>query len=144
MATTATITVSSDIASSALSLSKTKVIKKAGTDTDYAKTTGLTRITTSGTPANAVILNSGDTAGNFGAVAGGGDVITKGKVYITNVNARGDGSEYVHILLGTVEIGRLYGGDFMFIPWDGGAGNDLEITPSAATSTTLEYCVFYE
>ena len=143
MATTATITVSSDIASSALSLSKSKVIKKAGTDTDYAKTTGLTRITTAAT-ANVVILNSEDTGGNYGASAGGGDVINKGKVYITNVNARGDGSEYVHILLGTVEIGRLYGGDFMFIPWDGGAGNDLEITPSAATSTTIEYCVFFE
>jgi len=143
MATTATITVSSDIASSALSLSKSKVIKKAGTDTDYAMTTGLTRITTTAT-ANVVILNSGDTAGNFGATAAGGDVITKGKVYITNINARGDGSEWVHVLLGTVEIGRLYGGDFMFIPWDGGAGNDLELTPSAATSTTVEYCVFYE
>ena len=143
MATTATITVSSDIASSALSLSKSKVIKKAGTDTDFAKTTGLTRITTAAT-ANVVILNSGDTAGNFGAVAAGGDVITKGKVYITNINARGDGSEYVTVLLGTVEIGRLYGGDFMFIPWDGGAGNDLELTPSAVTSTTVEYCVFFE
>jgi len=143
MATTATITVSSDIASSAISLSKSKVIKKAGTDSDYAMTTGLTRITTAAT-ANVVILNSGDTAGNFGATAAGGDVITKGKVYITNINARGDGSEWVHVLLGTVEIGRLYGGDFMFIPWDGGAGNDLELTPSAATSTTVEYCVFYE
>ena len=143
MATTARITVSSDIASSNLSLSKTKVIKKAGTDTDYAKTTGLTRLTTS-TGSNTVFLNSADTAGNFGAAAGGGDVITKGKVYITNINARGDGSKFVTILLGAVEIGRLYGGDFMFLPWDGGGGNDLEFTVSDTTETTLEYCVFYE
>ena len=143
MATTATITVSSDIASSVLSLSKSKVLKKAGTDSDYEKTTGLTRLTTA-TGANTVFLNSGDTAGNFGAVAGGGDVITNGKVYITNLNARGDGSKFVTILLGTVEIGRLYGGDFMFLPWDGGGGNDLEFTANDTTSTVLEYCVFYQ
>ena len=143
MATTATITVSSDIASSVLSLSKSKVLKKAGTDSDYEKTTGLTRFTTA-TGTNTVFLNSGDTAGNFGAVAGGGDVITKGKVYITNLNARGDGSKFVTILLGAVEIGRLYGGDFMFLPWDGGGGNDLEFTANDTTSTVLEYCVFYE
>ena len=143
MATTTTITVSSDIGGSALSLSKTKVLKKAGTDTDFAMTTGLTRFTTA-TGSNTVFLNSGDTAGNFGAIAGGGDVITKGKVYVTNLNARGDGSKYVTILLGTREIGRLYGGDFMFLPWDGGGGNDLEFTANDTTSTTIEYCVFYE
>ena len=29
-------------------------------------------------------------------------------------------------------------------PWDGGAGNDIEITPSSSTDTTLEYILFYE
>ena len=43
-----------------------------------------------------------------------------------------------------VEIGRLYGGDWAFLPFEGGAGNDVEITPSSTTDTTLEYIVFYE
>ena len=140
--TTATLTVSSDIASSALSLSKTKILKKAGTDTDFAKTTGLIRVTTA-TGANTVLIDSANAAANYGAASGASDTITKGKVYITNLNAR-EAAKYVTILLADVEIGRLYGGDFMFIPWDGGAGNDLELTPSAVTSTTVEYCVFFE
>jgi hypothetical protein len=31
----------------------------------------------------------------------------------------------------------------MFLPWEGGSGNDLEVTPSSTTDTTLEYIVFY-
>jgi|21_taG_2_1085346.scaffolds.fasta_scaffold00864_15 hypothetical protein len=141
--TTATLTVSSDIASSALSLSKTKILKKAGTDTDFAYTTGLVRLTTA-TGSNTILLNSAEATANYGAASGGSNLITKGKVYITNLNARGDGSKFVTILLADVEIGRLYGGDFMFIPWDGGGGNDLEFTANDTTSTTIEYCVFYE
>jgi hypothetical protein len=140
--TTATLTVSSDIADSVLSLSKSKVLKKAGTDTDFAYTTGLVRLTTA-TGSNTVLLDSANAAANYGYASGGSNTITKGKVYITNLNDR-EAAKYVTILLGTVEIGRLYGGDFAFIPWDGGAGNDLEFTVSDTTSTTIEYCVFYE
>ena len=43
-----------------------------------------------------------------------------------------------------MEIGRLYGGDWMFIPLSGGSGKDIEFTASDTTETTLEYCVFYE
>ena len=70
--------------------------------------------------------------------------IDRGKVFIQNLNDRGDGTKYVTVLLTAVEIGRLYGGDWMFIPWDGGDGNDLEITPSSTTDTTLEYILFYQ
>jgi len=66
------------------------------------------------------------------------------KVFIKNHNDRGDGSKFVNILLTTVEIGRLYGGDWMFFPWNATDGKDIEITPSDATETTLEYTVFYE
>ena len=41
------------------------------------------------------------------------------------------------------EIGRLYGGDWMFIPW--GAANtssDIMIAPSVATDMTVEFMVF--
>jgi len=66
------------------------------------------------------------------------------KVYIRNINDRGDGTKYVNILLAAVEIGRLYGGDWMFFPWSGGSGKDVEFTASDTTETTLEYMVFYE
>ena len=66
------------------------------------------------------------------------------KVYIKNHNDRGDGTKFVNILLAAVEIGRLYGGDWMFIPWCAASGKDIEFTASDATETTLEYTCFYE
>jgi hypothetical protein len=38
-------------------------------------------------------------------------------------------------------IGRLYGGDWMFIPYDGGADITLD---SNAVNMTLEHMVIYE
>jgi len=136
--TTALISLSSDIGDSMLSLSNRTVLTTAGTDTGVTKTTGLSRIETSATD-NVILFDSGESTSTAGTNA-----ITSGKLYIQNLNDRGDGTKYVTLLLGTVEIGRLYGGDFAFIPWSGGAGNDLEITPSSTTDTTLEYVMFYE
>ena len=137
--TTATITLaSSDIADSNFSVSNTATLTNVGTDTGVTKTTGLARIETSAT-TNVVLFDSGEST----SIAGTG-AITKGKLFMQNLNARGDGSKFVPVLLGTVELGRLYGGDWMFCPWDGGSGNDLEITPSSTTDTTLEYILFYE
>ena len=134
--TTATITLaSSDIADSSISISNTATLTNVGTATGVTKTTGLTRIETSAT-TNLVVLDSGATTR--------AQTITKGKIFMQNLNARGDGSKYVTVLQGTVEIGRLYGGDWCFFPWDGGAGNDIEITPSSSTDTTIEYIAFYE
>ena len=66
------------------------------------------------------------------------------KVYIKNCNDRGDGTKYVTILIVDKEIGRLYGGDWMFIPYSGGSGKDIEFTASDTTETVLEYALFYE
>ena len=140
--TTATITLSSsDIADSSFSVSNTATLTLAGNDTGVTKTTGLTRVTTSAT-SNVVLLDSSATGGV--QVAANATDIDKGKVFIQNLNERGDGSKYVTVLLTAVEIGSLYGGDWMFIPWDGGDGNDVEITPSSTTDTTLEYMLFYQ
>ena len=139
--TTATITLSSsDIADNNFSISNTATLTNAGTDTGMTKTTGLTRVTTSAT-SNVVLLDSSATGGV--QVAANATDIDKGKVFIQNLNDRGDGSKYVTVLLQTIVIGRLYGGDWMFFPWQGGTGNDVEITPSSTTDTTLEYVAFY-
>ena len=137
--TTATITLnSSDMMDSAISLSNTATLTNAGTDTGVTKTTGLTRLTTSSV-SNVVLLNSGASGGLQEQ-----ETMTGGKVFIQNLNDRGDGTKYVTVLLTAVEIGRLYGGDWCFFPWAGSTGKDVEITPSSTTDTTLEYCVFYE
>ena len=138
--TTATITLaSSDIMDSALSISNTATLYTAGTNTGLTETTGLSRLKTS-SGNNTLLLDFGLTSG----VAANVTADKSAKVYIKNINDRGDGTKYVNILLVTREIGRLYGGVWMFIPWGGGSGKDIEFTASDSTETTLEYCVFYE
>ena len=134
--TTATITLSSaDISDNNLSISNTATLTTAGTDTGVTKTTGLTRVVLADSAAVTLIDAGAATRLN---------TIAKGKIYITNLNARGDGTKFVTLEMHGHEIGRLYGGDFAFFPFDGGAANDILLDPFDATETTLEYIVFYE
>ena len=138
--TTATITLaSSDITDNALSISNTATLTTAGTDTGITETTGLGRKKVASS-SNIVLLDGGLTSG----VAADVTADKSAKVYIKNHNDRGDGTKFVNILLAAVEIGRLYGGDWMFIPWCAASGKDIEFTASDTTETTLEYTCFYE
>ena len=138
--TTATITLaSSDIADNAISISNTATLTTAGTDTGISETTGLGRKKFADN-SNIILLDHGLAGG----IAQDVTADKSAKVYIKNMNDRGDGTKYVNILLAAVEIGRLYGGDWMFIPWSGGGGKDIEFTASDTTETTLEYTCFYE
>lgn len=137
--TTATLTLNSaDMMDNAVSISNTATLTKAGNNTGVTETTGLSRKKTS-TGSNEILLNTDAGAGS--------DVTAQksAKVYIKNINDRGDGTKFVTILLEDTEIGKLYGGDFMFIPWDAtSAGKDIEYTVSDTTETVLEYVCFYE
>jgi hypothetical protein len=138
--TTAQITITSaDIMDNAISVTNTATLTTAGTSTGITETTGLARKKTS-SGSNTILLDSGLAAG----VAADATADKSDKVYIKNCNARGNGTKYVTILLTAVEIGKLYGGDWMFFPWSGGSGKDVEFTASDTTETTLEYMVFYE
>ena len=138
--TTATITINSgDIGDNAISISNTATLTTAGTDTGITETTGISRRKFA-TNSNTILLDWGLTSG----IAEDVTANKSAKVYIRNVNDRGDGTKFVNILLAAVEIGRLYGGDWMFFPWAGGSGKDVEFTASDSTETILEYCVFYE
>ena len=63
------------------------------------------------------------------------------KVYIKNTST--SNSEFVKVELGAsnLSLGFLYGGDFMFIPYDG--ENDIDIDTSDA-NMTVEFLVIYE
>jgi len=138
--TTAAITITStDIMDSPLSISNTSTLTTAGTNTGLVETTGLARKKFASS-SNIILLDHGLTSG----IAADVTADKSAKVYIRNINDRGDGTKYVNILLAAVEIGRLYGGDWMFFPWSGGGGKDVEFTASDTTETTLEYMVFYE
>ena len=138
--TTATITLaSSDIADNAMSISNTATLYTAGTDTGIVETTGLSRKKFA-TDSEFILLDHGLANSQMADVTADKSC----KVYIKNINDRGDGTKYVAVLINSIEIGRLYGGDWMFFPWSGGNNKDVDIDASDATETTLEYCVFYE
>ena len=136
---TASIRLSSrDMMDNAVAITNTATLTKAGNDTGLSETTGLARKKTS-SGSNTILLDTNDTTGS--------DVTASkaAKVYIKNINERGDGTKYVTILLEDTEIGRLYGGDWMFMPWDAtGSGKDIEFTASDTTETTIEYICFFE
>jgi len=150
--TTATITLaSSDIADNAISISNTATLSKAGSTTGLDKTSGLRRRTLAATTSVDLIQLD-----HFQET---GEVITENtaaKVYIKNLGT--STAEHVKVCIGqedadadTEEIGRLYGGDWMFFPWaavwtsaDHNNNEDIYVIPSSGDSVTLEWMVIYE
>jgi hypothetical protein len=138
--TTATITLNStDMMDSPLTISNTSTLYTAGTNTGITETTGLARKKFADA-SEFILLDHGLAQG----IAADVTADKSAKVYIKNMNARGDGSKYIAVLINSIEIGRLYGGDWMFFPWSGGNNKDVDIDASDATETLIEYCVFYE
>ena len=136
--TTAQITLTStDIADNALSISNTMTLTTAGTETGITETTGLARkkIASSSLADLITVANTDVTAAK------------SAKVYIKNTSTATDKYGLVGIgdSSGTpIYIGRLYGGDWMLIPWDANSGEDITMTMSDSTETIIEYMVFFE
>ena len=131
--TTATITLTSaDMMDNSIAISNTMTLTTAGTATGITETTGLARKTfASSSKADLITFDNETIEANKSA-----------KVYIKNTGT--STSKYLLVLINSQEIGRLYGGDWMLIPYAGGSSEDIEIDPSDATATTVEYIVFHE
>ena len=131
--TTAQITLtSSDLLTDSLSLTTTATLYDAGTTTGITQTEGLSRKTT--TSNSQYVLFDAAPATTYGANKAH-------KVYIKNCSTTR--SEYVTVEINSEGIGRLYAGDWMFIPWSTTADtNDIKIAPSVSTSMTIEYMLF--
>ena len=50
----------------------------------------------------------------------------------------------ITVFIQSEELGRLYAGDWMFIPWSAGSSNNVQVAPSVATSMKLEYVLVHE
>ena len=132
--TTATITVSSDILSYPISINKTMTMKKAGTCNGLDETLGLRTKKFNSTTA-AEIATAADLT-NDGAH----------KVYIRNASTNKANFFYVAYnasaaAADTAEtIGKLYGGDWMLMPYNG--STDINVASSTSEVQYLEYMVF--
>ena len=127
--TTASLTLSSGgLTGDALSLSTSTQLTKAGTVTGLDQTTGVARKTFTTTSIQTLIAK-GDFSDDKAH-----------KVYVRNTSTTA--TENLIVTIESQLLGRLYAGDFMFIPFNG--DQDIKITPSVATAMTVEFLVIYE
>ena len=149
MATTAQITLTSDIMPTYGGYSKTMTLTQGGTTTDVDATTGLQRRKLAATTAvDLITMASLLVETEDGAAAGSGAA----KLYVKNIGYKGviDKSVYVSVSLGTTggttqEISRLYGGDWMLIPVTGiDVTSDVVVTPLTNDAVVLEYALYYQ
>ena len=149
----ATINVSSaDLTSSPLELSKTMTMTKAGTSTGLEFTSGLVRRKLTATTAIDLVTVGAQMYGT--PTAAGAN-----KLYIKNTGS--SSTDYVDIAIGSdnadageellattgnskITLGKLFGGDWMLIPFQGSANNDILAIPSTAEVTTIEWMLFFE
>ena len=143
MATTASISITSDITESlTTSVSAEMTMYKADTTIDLEETTGLAQRTFSGNTTQVVLID----VSAFPAITAGGAVAHK--VYIRNTGT--DKTKGFKVFLADAtddveEIGTLYGQDWMLMPWlASDANEDIMVQPSSEEKMTLEYAVFHQ
>jgi len=132
--TTASLTLTStDLFDDSLSISNTSTCYKAGTTIGLDQTTGLTK----------TYVTATQQFDPFPVVKGTTNADENGRVYIANLSE--DETEYIIVTIGDLVIGRLYAGDFMWMPWSPKARhvNDIEITPSVATGMWVEFMAIH-
>jgi hypothetical protein len=140
MATTATITLASDIMSGFSGISNTMTLTEAGTLTDLKETTGYSRKKLSST-SKVDLFTMADTNTTLGV-----DASTGAKVFIKNIGYLGneDKSVGVKVFINSVEIGLLYGGDWLMMPLATTDTEDVEVQPATDDAVVLEWVMFYQ
>tara|TARA_X000001382_G_scaffold20963_1_gene12726 strand:+ start:132 stop:539 length:408 start_codon:yes stop_codon:yes gene_type:complete len=131
---TANVTLNTDI--TGYSASANMTMRKLGSTAGIDNATGISTKKFASTDAVAVIEE--DEVTNSKA----------SKVYMRNTGSSKE--TYFHVAINasaaadttTETIGRLYGGDWMLVPYEG--ATNLNVAPSTANDMTLEYGLFYE
>jgi len=136
MATTTAqlILTSTDLLSDSLSVSAIATLTGAGNSTGLTQSSGLTKKTMSATAAAAIQAGVLYRAGDYTANA-------SNKVYIKNMS--GTAAEFYTVTIDQEEIGRLYAGDWMFMPWNATSGTKrvgtVTIAATWAVGDTWEF-----
>ena len=127
--TTAAVTLSSDLLSDNMSVSATTTCMKAGTTAD-----GLDQM-----EYGYVDVPTGD---QYDLICTTPTASKASKLYLKNHST--DETYYIAITQNAQAIGRLYGGDWMFIPADfHDAAGDIAITANGGTNKIC-YALFHE
>jgi len=130
MATTAAVTLTSDLLSDEMSVSATTTCVKAGTLSDSLDQMEMAYLE----------LASGTQKNLIDATALG--VGKANKVYICNEST--DETYYIDIMINAMAVGKLYAGDWMFLPWSAiDTDADIEVTAQTGTNK-ITYALFHE
>ena len=139
MATTATITIASDIVSGFGGITETMTLTQAGSTTDIDSTTGFQRRKLSATSAVDLVTMASELIEPKDSVAA--------KIFIKNI---GDGNGNIDKAVGVTigiqsePVGKLYGGDWMMMPLTCIDADDVTATPETDNTVVLEFVMFYE
>ena len=145
----ATLSVSSDI-TTGLTLSRSMIMTKAGTDNGLEFTSGLIRRKLTATTEIDLVTTGAQMYGTPTATT------NANKIYIKNTGS--SSTDYISVGLGDatgaeelndgsskITLGKLYGGDWMLIPFHGATDvGDVLVAPSTAEATTIEWMLFFE
>ena len=128
--TTATLTLTStDLLTDSLSLSATSTLYKAGT------TTGLDSI-----QYERLEVAAGTQYDMIDATSAGANKANK--VYICNSST--SETEYIEIYIASLNIGRLYAGDWMFIPLEAAAATQDVSVKAITAAQVVEFALIHE
>ena len=138
MATTATISVSSDIAPGFGGINESMTLTQAGTVTDIDSTTGFAIRKLSAASVVDLVTMANELVEPKDSVAA--------KIYIRNIGYKGVIDKSVGVTIGITSepIGKLYGCDWMMMPLTCVDTADVTATPETADTVVLEYVLFYE
>ena len=142
MATTAAITIASDIMTGFGGITKTMTLTEAGGTGDLKETTGYSRKKL----ASASEVNLFTMA--HSAVTSV-DTVTGAKVFIKNIGNGATPSiiakdKGVVVSINAVEVGKLFGGDWMMVPVSTVDAEDIKVQPESDDAVVLEYVMFYQ
>ena len=138
MATTATISISSDIAPGFGGITESMTLTQAGNLVDIDSTTGFAIRKLSATGAVDLVTMANELVEPKDSVAA--------KIFIRNIGNKGviDKSVGVTIGVNAEPIGLLYGGDWMMMPLTCIAADDITVNPATDDTVVIEYVMFYE
>ena len=139
MATTATITIASDIVSGFSGITETMTLTQAGTTTDIDSTTGFQRRKLSATSAVDLVTMASELIEPKDSVAA--------KIYIKNIgDGKGNIDKAIGVTIGinSEPVGKLYGGDWMMMPLTCIDADDVTATPETDDTVVLEFVMFFE
>ena len=138
MATTATISIASDIVPGFGGINESMTLTQAGALTDIDSTTGFQIRKLSAASVVDLVTMANELVEPEDSQAA--------KIYIRNIGYKGviDKSVGVTIGVNAEPIGKLYGGDWMMMPLTTIDADDITVTPATDDTVVIEYVMFYE